>query len=239
MLFGIDFSGFVAAIISHWVSLMSGIASVVLTILGFVRRWDTFPRRVIWITALACFLIAAIKVWTTEHQDRIKAEAELEELTKPKLSGVIEGRVFGVAEAKNNQSIVTLNPLITNTGAPSVALDFNVQIELFDGRKPNVMVIPPPRPDQYFTLVAEHKVGSVSFLGSDFVPRKASINPIPKGGVAEGFIAVLVGAKREDIFRPETSIILVWKDVNGAPYSCGMHPKGRGQFPDFEHLQDK
>src|ERR1017187_8563562 len=108
-----DFKGFGYAILTDWVSLMSGIASVILVIVGFVKHWDAVPRWAIIITAAVCFFIAGARVWTTQNNARITAEKKLEELTAPKLGGYIEG--IAVAPANNPPgTILTVMATITN-----------------------------------------------------------------------------------------------------------------------------
>lgn len=74
-----DIKEFILALFNDWVSLMSGIASVILSILGIVRRWEQVPRWVYFLVAAACFLFSSARVWTTEHRARIEVEKRLEE----------------------------------------------------------------------------------------------------------------------------------------------------------------
>jgi len=63
-----DLPGFLTALVSDWISLMSGIASVALTIIGFARKWGQVPRWAFWSAGLVCFLFAAARIWTNEHR---------------------------------------------------------------------------------------------------------------------------------------------------------------------------
>jgi hypothetical protein len=65
-----DFKEFLAALSADWVSLMSGIASVVLTVISVARRWQSIPRWALWVAAAICFFLASARVWTTEHRAR-------------------------------------------------------------------------------------------------------------------------------------------------------------------------
>jgi hypothetical protein len=62
-----EFRAFLGAFTADWVTLMSGIASVILLILGTFRKWNNVPRPVFWIAAALCFFFASARVWTTEH----------------------------------------------------------------------------------------------------------------------------------------------------------------------------
>src|SRR5208337_3756086 len=55
------------------VGLMSGITSLMLTILGFIKKFrlrdnPDLQQRIFWGAALICFLIASVSIWTIEHQ---------------------------------------------------------------------------------------------------------------------------------------------------------------------------
>jgi hypothetical protein len=59
-----DFPGYLAALLTNWVALMSGIASIILTVIGFYR---TTSKAWYWAAALVCFFIASEKVCNYEH----------------------------------------------------------------------------------------------------------------------------------------------------------------------------
>lgn len=57
-----DFKDFFRALISDWVALMSGIASVSLTIIGIAKKWKQVPVWVFWLAAALCFFAASGRV---------------------------------------------------------------------------------------------------------------------------------------------------------------------------------
>ena len=73
-----DLSKFLLALMSDWISLMSGIASVILTIVGIAWKWTSVPRWVFWLTASLCFFFASARVWTTEHRRADELNAALD-----------------------------------------------------------------------------------------------------------------------------------------------------------------
>ena len=66
-----DFRGYISALAGSWVSLMSGIASVILAFMGayyaFYKKQD-LPARALWTAALICFFLASVQVWTKENK---------------------------------------------------------------------------------------------------------------------------------------------------------------------------
>jgi hypothetical protein len=64
----LDLWDFIFAVFTDWVALMSGVVSVILTLLGFAYNWQTLPGRSFRAFALVSFLIASARVWTIEHR---------------------------------------------------------------------------------------------------------------------------------------------------------------------------
>jgi hypothetical protein len=59
-----DLRDFFASVWDDWITLLSGIASVILTVLGFFG----FPAWSFWVAALACLAVAMFRVWRKEHR---------------------------------------------------------------------------------------------------------------------------------------------------------------------------
>lgn len=62
-----NLSGFFLAMLRDWISLMSGIAAIVLTAIGLARKWKALPPQAFRVAALVCFFVAAARVWTTQN----------------------------------------------------------------------------------------------------------------------------------------------------------------------------
>ncbi len=226
-----DLQGFFSAIFADWVALMSGIASVVLTILGVVRKWDTLPRRVLLIAALVCFFFAAARVWTGEHRARLLAESHLEELTKPKLScefgWVIAGNMIHdpvEAPIKEQPDLDVLAALIIkNLGAPSIAKAFTATVILSSGRtiEGNMRTVPNKVTMQ--TPQGEPR----TFFREDALYDKA-YSPIQKGSEITGTLNFrLAGTNNGEFFKPGGKLIIRFMDVTGKGYEC-IHPMSGG-----------
>jgi hypothetical protein len=69
---------YLAAFQQDWVTLMSGIASVISGIVAALRG-QLLPNWIFWPICLACFLFASYRVWLHEHQRANEAEAKLAE----------------------------------------------------------------------------------------------------------------------------------------------------------------
>lgn len=131
-----DFQEFILALVKDWVSLMSGIASVILSILGTVRKWEQVPRWV-WLSAAAgCFLFATARIWTTEHRAKIVAEqkwvAKENERPKPELGGEIEQFLWmegKPSEGKPSNELYLLVRIKNIGPMPSVAEGFRLRVD--------------------------------------------------------------------------------------------------------------
>jgi hypothetical protein len=234
-----DLRGFFVAIIADWVALMSGIASVALTILGVVRRWEVLPRRALWIAALVCFFIAAARVWTDEHRARLAAEKRLEQLTIPDLSGVIDFVSVAPAGENAQDSIITLYAEIKNLGAPSVVDTFSMKVRSKDGKE--VVLLSLGRPSKDVQLFADIP-GQYGLLPVDeFLPIKAITQPVPKGGKTYGWTWGLAkGIRKTELMNPESRIFLSFDDVTGKTIEV-VSPviSGIGMPPTLDLLQNK
>jgi hypothetical protein len=61
-----DFLGFLRALYSDWVGLMSGIGSIVSTVVGFFQH-EGQRRKLFVALSVFCFFIGSVRVWTKEH----------------------------------------------------------------------------------------------------------------------------------------------------------------------------
>jgi len=81
-----DLSGFFFALSKDWITLMSGIFSVIFAILAHIshKRIRQFfgkeenQRRIFWGMALLCFFFASVRVWTDEHKKSMSETAYLQ-----------------------------------------------------------------------------------------------------------------------------------------------------------------
>ena len=122
-----DIWEFILALVTDWVALMSGIASVILSILGLTRKWQQVPNWVWWSAAAICFLFANARIWTTEHRARIDAENKLtvkeNEHPKPDLVGEIQQTLW--VDAKPNSVLFALIRIKNVGSLPSITEGFH------------------------------------------------------------------------------------------------------------------
>src|SRR5580658_2696752 len=183
-----DIKDFFSALIGDWVSLMSGVASVALTIIGIARKWEKVPRWTFWIAAAVCFFLAATRIWTAEHRSFLQAEEELDNLTKPQLELSIDRIAASYAKLDVGEHAGEMFPAVSviahlvNNGAPSVADNWRLRTTLRDGssQETSPIYIDPSQ----VVYGTQEEIGSNFRLSlSDELIFKAFNHPIERGNV--------------------------------------------------------
>jgi len=202
---------------------MSGIASVVLMIIGLVRDWQNLPSRALLIAGIACFFIAAAKVWTTEHKARLAKEIELEKLTKPDFEITVWGmRISLLKRSAARQSTVFVEHTavsfwakVLNRGAPSVLKGWK-----FTATPPGGTSIDGGAFRYQQTMTLDGPDGlPVDILATDYLVVKGTASPIPTGGQADGFNVFLFPPNMQDTLAIDgTKFVLQLEDVSGKFY---------------------
>jgi len=121
------------------------------------------------------------------------------------------------AGKRNKDSLVTVTGIIRNNKAPSIAEAMSARVRLSDGREARFIEFPLPR--EKINLMPIHGQYAIVLPVSDYLPKKAILNPIPTGGAATGFmIGVVRDVTSEDLWQPTTLVILSFRDVTGRSY---------------------
>jgi hypothetical protein len=209
-----EFNHFLIALTTDWVALMSGIASVILAIIGVAKKWERVPPWVFWWTAIICFFVSSIRVWTTEHRTRLAAELK----NTPNLLGDIEfASVFPKDLQTDADTVVLLFARIVNDGAPSFADVKEIKIILRDGRELQLVSIGVPA--NGVSPQSEPGKPGPYFPARDYLPIKALSQPIPTGGAVLGWTWGLAeGATKDEVNDPATMVILAFTDIKGKYY---------------------
>jgi hypothetical protein len=83
---------YLRALWKHWITLASGVGSVVLAAIG-TRYTTPLPSWTFWLMALGCFFWASFRAWRDEHAALLAANAEILRLRVPKYSAELLQRV--------------------------------------------------------------------------------------------------------------------------------------------------
>lgn len=214
-----DFTGFILALGKDWFALMSGVASVIFTVLGFLKhkifkifKTPERQRKIYWGMALLCFFLAAVSVWTNEHRKVTNLTYDLErerDRSTPKLSAEIVF-VGGLhAGEKNQNSVVVVQVNINNdpAGAPSIVRDVKMSVRSGDTEVQGAPMLVPTR---------HIKFGNVYVKSEDYLPNKCKNLVIMAGGGVTGFYwAFIRGLSLDQVLTAGTIITITFKDVKG------------------------
>jgi hypothetical protein len=225
-----DILGFTTAFLSDWVGWMSGLFSVILTIVGFRVQAQTH-KRLFWASGLLCFFVASIHIWTIEHSKYEAAMGELKN-SRPNLSAYVNQVATGtISEDGQDSSMVYLIVSIANSGgSDSVANRFKLTAEV--PGKGNV--------EGVLTLIPKLQRVSVGnqyldMAPSNLLPQKCEETPIPRGGMRRGWLFYLFPKLTLDEIR-SAKLTLKFLDVREVEYSAnanlnGPEDEGARAFP--------
>jgi hypothetical protein len=238
--FDMDLQAFLAAISADWITLMSGIASVILLIAGVARGWEKVPRWAFWTMAALCFFFASARVWTVEHRSAEDARSEtghiqkrLDELTKPEFELTWTAATIGEGDFEEGRHKIRLTSsyiqiAVLNHGAPSVIKECKGSVRLTDGTELEGKLLLSSR-----NLTVNQWVGRTKLPMSPSLISGWSSVPIPTGGRGVGSVIFMFPAgTKTKADGPGGVLIFKIVDIEGREYKIEA-PWQKSQTPDF------
>ncbi len=216
-----------AALWGEWLTLMSGIASIVLAYLAAYLTLDIpATRAFLWLASLACFIFASYRIWLKEHKKTLELQERIDKTLTPQLEAEILVRASG--EYKDNLSpstALTYVIEITNKGANSVAKDWGLVVSAVDGM--TFTVFPSHAPQ--FTLGIDGMQGRV--LDAKDNLNDKTFKPLTNGETIRGFLLFVIPIDRNLIDVEGTKAIIRYKDSQGKNYELfdDFFPSARKQ----------
>lgn len=195
---GKNFLEYLQMIVSHWVSLMSGVISVLLWAIGAFA--EPMPISLRWsflglaapVLFVACFL-----AWRR---------------SMPHFVSSIEQTIFGQSNATTTGLFLIVS--IRNRGEPSIAEKWSIKIKLPDGR-----VIEGAK-----TFIGGHQLedrGNITVLEEKEGLYNKTMQPTPRGGMVRGYLSASFADFPMDVIRPlGAEIVVEFADVWGRPHLC-------------------
>ena len=207
---------FLWAVLNNWAGYVTGGLVIALIFLWTTLKQKALSRTT-WIVIVSMFFSWAVfSAWREQYEGRRRATEELDDLTKPKLRGVIQDAFTAKAGDNKESSIVTPDVMIVNTGAPSIATNFSVSVALPDGREVKGVPIAPPPPGSRLLLnMSSDPNHQVTFDSADFIVRKGREHPIPTGGAVSGFCSVLIRGVSKEVVEAFT-LVVRFTDIDGS-----------------------
>jgi hypothetical protein len=210
--------------LTDWISLVSGVASVVLSSMGAIRK-KPLPQWAWWTAAAICFLLAPARIWTTEHRRANRLQVILDQQVNPQLACTID-QISQSASGQNSQANSVLISIVTlrNTGAPSAADSYSLRVKLLDGSEVSGLLLTIPE-----RLPITYPNGFTRTLKSDQALYNKTVTPVGHNEIRRGFLMFqLTGLSPARLSAAVKSYDLYVKDITGRDTSCTRMPDQSG-----------
>jgi hypothetical protein len=216
-----DLWDFLLAVLSQWVALMSGIASVIIGLWLRAKKTQDIGSKAFFFVGLACMLLAFFLAWRDEH----KSKLALMDFGLPKLSGSIDQAA--VLKLPEGFTGIILWVTIRNLGAPSTVDSYRLESCTTDGSRINLPLEAAPQ-NVVFGDMGKAKTMDTSHGA---IYDKTAEQPIPRGGASRGMVFSRTDLPLADKF------VLKFNDVTGKTISitnAGTTGSGYNTLP--KHL---
>jgi hypothetical protein len=217
------------AVAQGWVSLMSGLVGLAMTIYGLWKRRE-LSGGVFLAFGTISLVVALAMTWTAEHQTAeetkhklAQANQKLADLTKPQFVLVLPDIAYRYSELRL-ATIVLLGVEIINKGADSAVLFWRASYQMPTLSREVEIVRLPDRPP-FFSILLPDQRAHMIFQGSAAINLQTA--PIPRGGVRTGRLPLRIpGNQVEEIRIHRPRIAIAVQDYTGTQYSVDFNSSG-------------
>lgn len=182
------------------------------------------------LSAFIIFMFPVLYVWKFFHESgaafeetqnqisRQNSEIEALQSSGPNLEGKIETVwvTDDIRENPDEAAVFVMLSIINSGNTPSVAIDFGLFI-ITDDKEYRVGIV------NLENIIVNHGGKSITYKGKDAIFNKTA-NPIPVGGISQGFLYGLFEKGITKEFGERAFIKVVYKDCKGRRYSYISDP---------------
>jgi hypothetical protein len=178
----LDIALFLRAIWKNWMSLTSGVASVILAALGAVGRW-AIPAWAFWVAASMCLLIASFHVWRAEH----RIVTDLQTTVPPRIR--IHGEPTVLHEHQKDFFIVPVVSITNNAHGNRLSLGVRLCVAIVEGGE--ACLAPDTQPLRGWEVSRRQSANQIIVFPLNLEPRQtahgyiAFRGEIPNGAIHE------------------------------------------------------
>jgi len=225
---------YIAALWKHWVSLMSGVAGLLVGIGLRVGKnfstamalWSDIPDWLFICIGTTCLFFAGYAAWRDERRALVALRNRLK---TPELR--CELQMLSIAPSGNNKqdSIIAVSGAVTNPlGPPSAACGWSMKLEFPDGTELLSQCPLLPSESVRFT---DNQGNGIMLETKKFWPD-IGMQPIPSGGIIGGwFWGIFKGITNEQAQR--SVVVITFSDaVTGTPHYVRHPVLTTGRFLD-------
>jgi hypothetical protein len=238
-----EFLQFLSAVFWRWQSWVGGSggggAIVVLFALYQYFWGKTMPKRMYFgIFIIAFLFFAFFMAWVDQNRAAVAAREQLKALTEPQLvfSGKLPVNLSWTGD-KEQDTLITVSPLIKNKGAPTVLDGWEIGVEFNDGRRVQAQLLQAPLPNDTLTFDFPDKLHKVILEGRFWLPFITQTDAVTPTRAAKGWMSALVkNVNAQELIDKQAVVIVRCKDVNGKPFE--IREKLDSASPPVINLKD-
>lgn len=173
-----------------------------------IEKWNDIPDWLFVVVGLVSLFFAGYLAWSDEHNQVAGLKHTIDTLSVPELKGEIPFLAFAPAD---EGVVMTIEVTIMNEGAPSIAKNFSLVVNASGTSVKGERVSMPPGT---FTLGADNGA-RLTLPKSDYLPLRASYNPVPRNGAVDGYMMFLLKGLRYDqiVGDPNGSALFSFEDI--------------------------
>jgi hypothetical protein len=238
-----------SAVWDYWYAIVLGGALFIVDIIERVKGKDvpflsTIAAPVLFLTLIFSELLAAHALYVTQDSQYASLKSSYDELDKQNKTQAAQmmglhgqlGTIEMMAEPRTGTAVILLNIAVTNTGNPTIAQGFNLQLTYGGTVYPQVGLYHPEYAPPYGMVAAAVKgkslIPEMRFTNEDQIFEKAR-TPIPSGGYVNGWAFYRLDGVKSDIFTDGIMVVdVAFTDVYGHMY----HAKQISRRNPTEHL---
>jgi hypothetical protein len=212
---------YIAAIWEDWLARMSGLASLIFTLLGVYSeyfagiRGNDRAKLFCWIAAVACFLFANYRIWADERKKCVSQ--------RPKFDMHIEGMHYEYS-AQHDNTVIILAVYLLNQGAPSVARAWRGHYEVGESCEEMRLIH-----INQWTIRSANEL--VNLTAADQIAAKTIERRVETGEAKTGRIFFTLPGNRIDQIRGlHFKLRVICHDFLGAPCTALFSPAAEPVF---------
>ncbi len=234
-------SEYFQAILSDWVALVSGIASLIFTLAGTFSSVFTGMKGIhaaktfFWIAAAVCFFVANFRLWADERAQRKKLEAELSGRCPKLILGL--SYTIWIYDELVDKTLFFIAANIVNQGEPSVAISWGAEYKIGDSVEP--METFHLNDSGYVVVLGNERL---TIRNNDLLNIRTLETPIPRGGHVLGRVFFTIpGNRTEQVKSLQYKIHVHCMDCFGATsetvYTPDPKPSGKLFYHPYEKVE--
>jgi hypothetical protein len=214
---------FIVAVLASWVSLMSGIASVLFAIWLDRAKQSSIPSKVFWAVGILSIFVAFYQAWKKEHA----AVVALRRSHEYNLQGSI---IDAVSRELAGHTVFIARIEISNLGQPTIVDNYEMDLETSSGKFTGKVFIP-----MQDTMLVFPGAGQLLLNRDGCIVEKTASTPLQTGMKVGGYLGVTIDELNWKALN-ESVITIKFKDISHNQYRVSLDTTGRGKAERLAYI---